>query len=293
MRSHRIRRSAANRFQKRNLLIESLEPRQLLTAAYQNPIDRLDVNDDELITPIDALLVINDINRFGARVLPVNNDATAGFIDVTGDQILTPNDVLQVINHINSKGAGARTPAAGEIFSTEELIAIDLAPTDGARLYRLNIDADFGSTTVSALLPDMISVYVVDRNDSSKTLLDRGQNGTSLFSWSPAKIEIATGLARWDGRTLELDLSSITDKEFADIKIQRLNGELTRRSSFSVGPVETLVDMQRTSSQFRSLLSAPILSMVATSPVKLLIHTLTETALMPWRPVVLQQPMYC
>jgi len=260
LRSTRYRRSDSRRLLKRSLRIESLEQRQLLTtSAYQNPIDALDVNDDELITPMDALLIINDLNSKHSRVLPERKETTVSFIDVTGDRLTSPQDVLLVINYLNSYHAGNRTPAPGEFFSTEELIRVDLGPTDGAHLLRMDIDADFGSTTVASLLPDVLSVYVVDPVDTSKTILDRGSSGTSLFSLSPTKTEIAAGIARWDGKTLELDVSSLSDREFAYLKIQRFNGELTRKSTFNVGPVVSSIDAARLStSQLASLVSAPV-----------------------------------
>jgi hypothetical protein len=63
---------------------ERLESRHLLAG--------LDVNSDGLITPIDALQVINWLNE------PTEYRAE---LDVNGDGEIVPNDVLQVINHIN------------------------------------------------------------------------------------------------------------------------------------------------------------------------------------------------
>src|SRR5437762_887334 len=61
------------------LAIEPLEVRALLTGAslaspdlaagWHNPFAPLDVNGDSIVSPIDALVVINDLNVAGPRAL--------------------------------------------------------------------------------------------------------------------------------------------------------------------------------------------------------------------------------
>ncbi len=70
---------------------------------WQNPINPLDVNLDECVTPLDALQIINAINA-GAAVLPVPPQAgmrPPPLLDVTGDNIVSPYDALLVINYLN------------------------------------------------------------------------------------------------------------------------------------------------------------------------------------------------
>ncbi|XZE51375.1 dockerin type I domain-containing protein [Planctomycetaceae bacterium SH139] len=43
--------------------LEQLESRRLLAADLQNPYQRFDVNHDSKVTPLDALAVINLLNR--------------------------------------------------------------------------------------------------------------------------------------------------------------------------------------------------------------------------------------
>ena len=81
-----------------------VEPR----SQWQNVNRPADVNRDLAITPLDALLIINELNSKGARKLPdvfPGGPATA-MIDVSGDGSLTPLDALLVINHLNSTGSG-------------------------------------------------------------------------------------------------------------------------------------------------------------------------------------------
>lgn len=59
----------------------------------------LDVNSDGVISPMDALLVVNSVNRGGASA---END-------VNGDGFVSPLDALIVINWLNSDGEGELT----------------------------------------------------------------------------------------------------------------------------------------------------------------------------------------
>jgi hypothetical protein len=60
----------------------------------------LDTNRDGLVTPLDALLVINALNRISANVS--QRDLAIAQMDVNGDGYLSPLDALLVINRLNS-----------------------------------------------------------------------------------------------------------------------------------------------------------------------------------------------
>jgi len=83
---------------------EIVEP--LIVAAHRsaspwtNPRNPLDVNDNGEVQPLDALLIINDLNRKGNRPLG-QNDPAPPFLDVNGDGSVSPIDALRVINHLN------------------------------------------------------------------------------------------------------------------------------------------------------------------------------------------------
>lgn len=74
--------------------------------SHQNPSNRLDVNADGRITPIDALLVINLLNDptrpRDVRLLP----APPAYFDVDGSGLVTAGDALLVINHLNANSGG-------------------------------------------------------------------------------------------------------------------------------------------------------------------------------------------
>lgn len=76
--------------------------------AWYNGIWAVDVNDDRFVTPLDALLVINDLNVYGARNLSVDRPRplTGPFFDTSRDGRISPLDALLVINFLNSRGQG-------------------------------------------------------------------------------------------------------------------------------------------------------------------------------------------
>ncbi len=89
---------------KRNrLVIERLENRRLMVADWTNADNALDVNDSGLVTPLDVLLVANDINLNGVRELPAlaSGSVAPTFVDVNGDQLASALDALQIVNALN------------------------------------------------------------------------------------------------------------------------------------------------------------------------------------------------
>jgi VCBS repeat-containing protein len=75
---------------------------------WQNPINRFDVNNDGAVSPIDVLVLVNDLNARDARPLPIPPIppfVPPPFLDVNGDRSVTPQDALAVINHLNSGGS--------------------------------------------------------------------------------------------------------------------------------------------------------------------------------------------
>lgn len=92
----------------RTRLFEMLEGRSMLSGSpWQNPANRRDVNTDGRVTPIDALIIINDLVTNGPRDLstptatPLASTGTptgVRYLDVNGDNRVTPLDLLNVVN---------------------------------------------------------------------------------------------------------------------------------------------------------------------------------------------------
>ena len=108
------------------LVAEASATITIVVAAWRNPNRPLDVNGDGSISPLDALILINELNdrtvvQSDSR-LPQLDDRreVAPFYDPNGDNDLSPSDVLNVINHLNSS-----TIAEGESPTSSWSHAID------------------------------------------------------------------------------------------------------------------------------------------------------------------------
>jgi hypothetical protein len=91
---------------------------------WQNQTLRHDVNNDGLITALDVLVVINEINRNGARPLETSTLTPPPFYDVDGNRSIEALDVLIVINFINANpgsGEGESTPLDDVLFTETDL----------------------------------------------------------------------------------------------------------------------------------------------------------------------------
>ena len=84
---------------RRHFAYESLEDRRLLTTTHNADLPE-DVNGDGVVSPIDALLVINFLNQNDSDALPVDGAAK---IDVNNDAAISPADALLVINELNDE----------------------------------------------------------------------------------------------------------------------------------------------------------------------------------------------
>ncbi len=78
---------------------------------HQNPLNRVDVNNDGIVSPIDALLIVNYLNAHpGDGAPPPPGAAPPPYLDVSGDNVLAPLDALIVVNWLNQRGAGEGYP---------------------------------------------------------------------------------------------------------------------------------------------------------------------------------------
>ena len=110
----------------RQMLIDAASPST--AAPWQNPGNRLDVNNDTLVTPVGDVLTL--INALNARTIfdatgrlpdpPVAPNTPPPFYDVNGDGYLTPAlDVLPVINYLNGLTSGEGEATAASTIETE------------------------------------------------------------------------------------------------------------------------------------------------------------------------------
>ncbi|MFO1065984.1 MAG: dockerin type I domain-containing protein, partial [Pirellulales bacterium] len=73
---------------------------------WQNPRNRFDVSNDGFVTPMDALILINELNQRGPHSL-LPSDVPPPYFDVSGDGYISPLDALLVINYLNNSVGGS------------------------------------------------------------------------------------------------------------------------------------------------------------------------------------------
>jgi hypothetical protein len=128
--------------------------------AWQNPNRSLDVNNDQFVSSIDALLVLNEINQGGSRRLnfPTAGSSPPPYLDVNGDAFVTALDALLVLNEVNRIAAERRQAAAAEGEPDSDHTAwvsdtsLSYLPADN--LVATAVDHLFGSRKLRTPRPD-------------------------------------------------------------------------------------------------------------------------------------------
>jgi hypothetical protein len=93
-----------------------------------NPFNRFDVNNDGFVSPIDALILVNQVNTKGGGALGSGGSGEGElpgdkyYVDVNEDGYLSPLDILWVVNRINGSNASGEGEAAPAIttFATSD-----------------------------------------------------------------------------------------------------------------------------------------------------------------------------
>ncbi len=140
---------------------------------YQNPLAKIDYNarfyvnaDDEVVTALDAVLIINALNAEGPHRLvdPPAGTIIQVFYDVNGDNFLAPLDAALIINLLNAGGLGegkgpsedliadATLPSVALVESDLALSAVPISATVSAASAPLTLDTT-NIVLVSLLLP--------------------------------------------------------------------------------------------------------------------------------------------
>ncbi len=84
---------------------------------WTNAIQHLDSNNNGTIEPLDALVIINRLNRQGAGTLSVPPESdTDILVDTNGDARISPLDALLVINHLNRSSLSGAGEGEGIVF---------------------------------------------------------------------------------------------------------------------------------------------------------------------------------
>lgn len=101
--------------------------------AWQNPVNRLDVNNDTLVSPVaDVLPMINELNRRrlidSSGRLPEERPSPELYYDVNGDGFLTAaGDILLVINFLNQSAEPESAESLSDVEPTPGEVPISFA----------------------------------------------------------------------------------------------------------------------------------------------------------------------
>ena len=91
-------------------------PNSKHTTSWHNSVVATDVNNDGVVVPLDALLLINELNVHGSHQLtdpPIRSRPVQQYLDVNNDLMVTPLDALLVINRLNRAAGEAEGETAG------------------------------------------------------------------------------------------------------------------------------------------------------------------------------------
>ncbi|MDG2383862.1 MAG: dockerin type I domain-containing protein [Pirellulaceae bacterium] len=111
---------------------------------WHNADNPLDVNADSFISPLDALLVINELNNAGARELGTPSGEVTVYFDTNDNRFVEPLDALLVLNELNKTN----------VDEGEGENALDASPVD--------LQLDNGSLADSGHVPTL-AAQSVDR----------------------------------------------------------------------------------------------------------------------------------
>jgi hypothetical protein len=178
---------------------------------WTNPVNPLDTNGSGDISPLDALVVINELNR--KRFVVGNSSILVDpasiptefpgiFYDVSHDGSVTPLDALRVINQLN-RGTGANLTAvgggmpgtsikiSGQDFDPASVTMVTFRDDQG---YRITLPAsDVSSASISAPIPIWLDQETLETRSASVevvvTQIDSNGKQTRRVAGNPIQIE--------------------------------------------------------------------------------------------------------
>lgn len=169
--------------------LEVLEGRVMLAgntaavlAPWHNPLVAQDVNHDGRVSPIDALLVIDDLKLRGPHSLTIASAAPQGatalssaktssvnYLDVNGDNMVSPSDLLQVVSRL-------AIPAITQPLIVTTVIKdmtgnLITTPIQIGTQFQVETDV-FDNRSPVAVLPGVFSTYLNFSYDQSVASID-------------------------------------------------------------------------------------------------------------------------
>ncbi len=126
-----------------------------------------------------------------------------------------------------------RQVAAGSVVleESDQLVAessqlITLGQSQGSRKLSFDVEVAFDFSSSDGLLEDSFHVYLLDPADPSTPLLAGGPANEALFSLVGGAAEFPAGLVTFDGRRVEIDVTSLAGATEGLLVFQYLNTDL-------------------------------------------------------------------
>jgi hypothetical protein len=160
----------------RRLFAETLESRALMAGdVVHNFVYPHDVDSDGSLTPLDALVVINDINR-GAGT---QGDERPGH-DVDDDSMVTPLDALIVVNALNAQNAvGTARPQSAVVTNpaSSVRVRVELETVGIERELDIRVENAPASKSFNVTLNDLaIGQLTTDNRGRGRLVLSNGDD---------------------------------------------------------------------------------------------------------------------
>ena len=181
-----IRKDAKSRNRlRRARTLELLEGRVMLAAdtgvasPWHNSLNALDVNHDAMVSPLDALMIVNDLLAHGAHVVPAQSvsplaatsasSANVPSLDVNGDNLVSPLDLVNVVNAL------ATTPQIDIHTFATDLAGNPISTVAVGSDFRIETDVQ-DIRNPAATFQGVFSAYLNVSYDSSIALIAPGTN---------------------------------------------------------------------------------------------------------------------
>ena len=196
---------------------------------WTNPTEPLDVNANGDIVPLDALLIINELNENGSSQLGPGPASSTMYMDTDGDGFVKPLDALLVINHLNEVSGTTQAQSVPSTPAKAEASVTPPTPANVSTAAPLSDDAPHITETGIALAQPRLATSVFE----SAMVRELAASPTSL----------ATSVSRSAAADVlqAAAISTVRVSELSDLVPSRIDAEIDDELlDLLVGPTVSL-----------------------------------------------------
>ncbi len=194
-----------------------------------------------------------DIDLESASLQTNNFSISAQAIDIAGNtSVLSNAGTLSLLLQ-------PRLRVAESTFDSQAAVTLPLPDNFIAPTLHFDLDAQPDTTARGFATEDVLGIYVVDANDPTRPLLDGNDGNASLLTISGDNVDFDPSLVRFDGRTVEVDLSSLVGVGSVRLVVQWINSDTDLASTAMLTriAIDDDSDAHRNPSFEQSLRSVP------------------------------------